>query len=83
MLNLVYFASFRELLGSEGESLALPEGVVDVAGLVAHLAERGGVWQQVMSDSNLLVAVNQEMVDSQESISDGDEVAFFPPVTGG
>ncbi|GGO88306.1 molybdopterin synthase sulfur carrier subunit [Marinobacterium nitratireducens] len=84
MLQLVYFARVREQLGVDQEALALPAGVERVGQLVDHLvAERGEGWSRVLKAPNLLVAVNQEMVDLQAALKDGDEVAFFPPVTGG
>ncbi|MFC6670980.1 molybdopterin converting factor subunit 1 [Marinobacterium aestuariivivens] len=84
MLQLVYFARVREQLGLDQERLALPPGVGRVEQLIEHLvAERGETWRQVLKAPNLLVAVNQEMVDQGAALQDGDEVAFFPPVTGG
>ncbi|MCV6589714.1 MAG: molybdopterin converting factor subunit 1 [Marinobacterium sp.] len=83
-LTLVYFARFRETLGLDREQVMLPEGVTTVAQLIDSLvAERGEPWQSVLTAANVLVAVNQEMVDVACSLSAGDEVAFFPPVTGG
>jgi molybdopterin synthase sulfur carrier subunit len=84
MLKLVYFASLRERLGLESENIELPDTVDNVASLVAHLvAERGEEWQKVLQDSQVLAAVNQEMCDFDQVVTSGDEVAFFPPVTGG
>jgi molybdopterin synthase sulfur carrier subunit len=83
LLKLVFFASLRERLGSDGEILELPEKVTTVGELAAFLAQRGDNWQQVLLSSNVLAAVNQEMCDFSQAVKDGDEVAFFPPVTGG
>ncbi|MGH1430229.1 MAG: molybdopterin converting factor subunit 1 [Neptuniibacter sp.] len=84
MLKLVFFASLRERLGTEGENLELPDGVSTVAELISYLVkERGPIWQQVLQSAQVLVAVNQEMCDPGEQITSGDEIAFFPPVTGG
>lgn len=84
MLKLVYFASLRERLGLDGENLEQPESVTTVAALIDYLvAERGESWQQVLQDTQVLAAVNQEMCDFDQTIVSGDEVAFFPPVTGG
>lgn len=84
MLNLIYFASLREKLGLDQEQLALPQGVVTVSDLADYLvAERGELWQQVLLDNKVMVAVNQEMCEFSQPVSAGDEVAFFPPVTGG
>ncbi len=83
-LQLVYFARVREQLGMEQESLQCPAEVERVEQLIDYLvSERGSLWQQVLQAPNLLVAVNQEMVSVASALADGDEVAFFPPVTGG
>ncbi|MBL8385667.1 MAG: molybdopterin converting factor subunit 1 [Burkholderiales bacterium] len=84
MVKLLYFAGLREALGIPGESLALPAPDCDVAALRAHLAARGGAWaEQFAAARNLRAAVNQDMAAAAAPVRDGDEVAFFPPVTGG
>ena len=83
MLQLRYFASLRETLGVSDEAVALPEAVVTVAGLQRWLQERGAPWCDALADDHLLVAVNQEVSDRQAAVNDGDEIAWFPPVTGG
>jgi molybdopterin synthase sulfur carrier subunit len=84
MIKVVYFASIREQVGLGEESLELPENIVNVAQLSAWLqAQRGTKWQGALSNPSTLVAVNQEMVNADQVIKPGDEVAFFPPVTGG
>lgn len=83
MIKLLYFASLRENLGSAGESLALPVGVGTVGDLRAQLAARGDAWQVFATSKSLRAAVNQKMVGAEAPVADGDEVAFFPPVTGG
>jgi len=82
-IKLLYFASLREALGLSGEEMTLPAAVCDVAALKIHLAARGAAWQALTQAKNLRAAVNQRMAGSDAAISDGDEVAFFPPVTGG
>jgi len=83
-LKVLYFARLREIVGIASEELPLPEGVTDVAGLRGWLAGRGGVWQQALDGCRQIrVAVNQELVADTSAVGDGDEVAFFPPVTGG
>ncbi len=82
-LNILYFASLRETLGTAQEELSLPAGVDTVAELRTHLAAREGVWQALVTSKSLRFAVNQKMVGAEAAITDGDEVAFFPPVTGG
>ena len=84
MIRLLYFASLRDRLQTEGESLALPENVNDIGALKACLAGRGGPWEEIFADDELvLAAVNQEMAQDDTPVRDGDEVGFFPPVTGG
>lgn len=83
-VKLLYFASLREQLGRGDEKLELPEGITTVAGLRAHLMARGGAWQVSLASTRALrVAVNQDMAQPATPVKPGDEVAFFPPVTGG
>ena len=82
-MKVLYFASLREALGSGGEDLALPAGIATVGALRDHLAARSDAWVALTQTKNLRCAVNQRMVGFDAPVSDGDEVAFFPPVTGG
>ena len=83
-LELRFFASLREALGTSQESIELPEEVKTVSQLRAHLIARGGVWAEALAEGkSLRCALNQIMVDANATLSDGAEVAFFPPVTGG
>ena len=82
-LKILYFASLREALGTSGEDVAVPSGVATVADLRAYLAGRGNAWLVLTQSKSLRAAVNQKMVDAEAAVADGDEVAFFPPVTGG
>jgi len=82
MIRILYFASLRERLGRAEETLQDFPGTV--AGLRARLAARGDVWDEVFADEQrVLVAVNQEMAPVDRALQAGDEVGFFPPVTGG
>lgn len=83
MVKILYFAGLREAVGTAAEDYALTSGPLDVATLRRQLAERGDGWQALNTTRNLRVAVNQRMADESAPIADGDEVAFFPPVTGG
>ena len=84
MIQILYFASLRETLGSAGEQLTLPSAVTNVAALIEHLCARGGAWAQGLGPhERLLVAVNQEFARPDTPLHEGDEVALFPPVTGG
>jgi molybdopterin synthase sulfur carrier subunit len=83
-ITLRFFASVRETLGTAQESLVLPAGVTTVGAVRAHLRERGGVWEQALAEQRpLRTAFNQVMCGADQAISEGAEVAFFPPVTGG
>lgn len=84
MITVLYFARLRETFGTGSEKVALPQGVRDLDGLRAVLAQRGGAWAQELAGNKALrAAVNQTMASGDTRIADGDEVAFFPPVTGG
>ncbi len=84
VVRVLYLARLREELGRADEELVLPEGVKDVAGLAAFLRRRGGTWSEALAPGRAVrVAVNQDMARSSTPIREGDEVAFFPPVTGG
>jgi molybdopterin synthase sulfur carrier subunit len=83
MINVLYFARLKEQLKTGSESLDA-DALTTVGAIVDHLRGRGGVWQQVFAeDQTVMMALNQEMCDADARVKDGDEVAFFPPVTGG
>lgn len=82
-IRILYFASLRETLGRSGEEIALPAGVASVTALRDHLVARGDPWAQLARAKNLRCAINQAMVGFEAAVKEGDEVAFFPPVTGG
>jgi molybdopterin synthase sulfur carrier subunit len=84
MITVLYFARLRETLGRSSEQITLPAGVRDLEGLRAILVARGGVWEQELAPHKpVRAAVNQTMAVGDAQVADGDEVAFFPPVTGG
>jgi molybdopterin synthase sulfur carrier subunit len=84
MIKVLYFASLREQVGTGAEQLELPHGVSDLGGLTAHLRERGGVWASAFApERTVMMAVNQEAARPEHGVNDGDEIAFYPPVTGG
>ncbi len=82
-ITVLYFASLRESLGESRETLSVPAAVTSVGSLRAHLAARGDAWSRLAPGKNVRAAVNQAMVGDEAGIGAGDEVAFFPPVTGG
>jgi molybdopterin synthase sulfur carrier subunit len=81
-IRVLYFAALRETLGQSEEHLDAVAGE-SLAALRQRLAERGGDWLALVSMKNLKAAINQTMAAADAPIQDGDEVAFFPPVTGG
>lgn len=84
MIKILYFARIKEALGLAHEAVSLPEEVSDVSGLTAWLRQRGNQWQSELAPGKALrVAVNQALVGLDATIKDGDEIAYFPPVTGG
>ena len=84
MIRILYFASLRERLGTGSETLDLPSGVTDLGGLAEFLGRRGGTWKEAFGGrESVMMALNQEAAKANAPITDGDEVAFFPPVTGG
>jgi len=84
MLSIQYFASIREALGRSEEALQLPAGVDTVQALIDHLLLANPKFEAVFNSGNkILVAVNQTVVDRGHGLNENDEVAFFPPMTGG
>ena len=81
-VKILYFASLREQLACDTETLDLPAGVHDVAGLRQHLVARGGAWA-ALAGPRVRAAVNQQLASPAQVLGADDEVAFFPPVTGG
>lgn len=82
MIKVLFFAQLREQLGCSEYNLDI-NSTVSLDWLRGQLAEQNSTWQDCFSSNKLLMAINQELVDSSAQVNDGDEVAFFPPVTGG
>ena len=83
-MNLLYFAWLRQKIGKGEEQFDVPDSVKTVRALAQHLRARGAGYSDAFSDlSRLHAAVNQEHVSFDAAVSADDEVAFFPPVTGG
>jgi molybdopterin synthase sulfur carrier subunit len=83
-MKIRYFAWLRTKTGVGAEDIALPAGVVDVEGLVRWLVARGPGYAAAFHErAAVRCAVNQDYVAFDHPIGDGDEVAFFPPMTGG
>lgn len=84
MLVVRFFARVREELGRDVLEIPWSDSVADVDALQEHLCEEGGPqWRHVLAQDNIIRAVNQAVVPGNRTLDDGDEVAFFPPVTGG
>ncbi|MGP3591142.1 molybdopterin synthase sulfur carrier subunit [Vagococcus sp. WN89Y] len=81
MINILFFAQVRELVGCD--SMQTDTVFPSVEALRQHLAAQGDRWALALEDGKLLAAVNQTLVDFSHPLQSGDEVAFFPPVTGG
>jgi molybdopterin synthase sulfur carrier subunit len=83
-INLRFFASVREAVGTAGEAVTLPEGVTTVGAVREFLIARGGVWAEALAHERALrMAFNHVMCEPEMPVREGGEVAFFPPVTGG
>ena len=83
-VKVLFFANLRERLGTGAEMVEIPDSASTVAGLRLHLMRRGGAWQDALADMKVVrVAVNHDMAAANAPLNPGDEVAFFPPVTGG
>lgn len=83
-IQLRFFASVREKLGTGQETLVVSPDVKTVGDVLALLRTRGGVWAEVLAEGRALrMAYDQEMVEANAALAAGGELAFFPPVTGG
>ena len=81
MINVLFFAQVRELVGTDATEVAADFPTVEA--LRQHLAAQSDRWALALEDGKLLAAVNQTLVSFDHSLTDGDEVAFVPPVPGG
>jgi molybdopterin synthase sulfur carrier subunit len=83
-MKLLYFAWVRTRIGTAGETVEPPATVRDVAGLLAWLKTRSPGHAEALKNAALVrVAVNQEFATPDRAVAAGDEIAIFPPVTGG
>jgi molybdopterin synthase sulfur carrier subunit len=83
-MTLLYFAWVRQKVGKSEEVLELPSGIADGTGLIAYLKTLGANYADAFADpTRIRIAVNHHHTGFDAQVADGDEVAFFPPVTGG
>jgi len=82
MIKVLFFAQLKERLNCGELRLDLDKSL-SVNSLKTHLKAQGDIWQECLEDGRVLVAVNQTMANADTIINREDEVAFFPPVTGG
>lgn len=83
-VELLYFAWVRERIGRAAEQIVLPEGVGTVGSLLDHLRARGGGYAEALTETaRIRCAVNQDFANTESRIASGDEIAIFPPITGG
>ena len=83
-IKVLYFARIKEAVNYSTEDLVLPNDVKTVTALKNHLAQRGEIWANLFNGKQTIrAAINHELVSDLTAIKAGDEVAFFPPVTGG
>ncbi|WP_321392917.1 molybdopterin converting factor subunit 1 [Emcibacter sp.] len=83
-MRLVYFARVREQIGTSEEEIVLPANITTVGDLLDHLRRLGKNYDRALEDeSRIRIAVNEVYVDIDHPVSDRDEVAIFPPMTGG
>ena len=82
-VKVVFFASLREELGVNSVDLQISDSSC-VSSLISQLADRySAEWLAILTAENIRIAVNQNIISKDIGVTDGDEVAFFPPVTGG
>jgi sulfur-carrier protein len=83
-LRILYFAWLRERVGHSEEELSLPQGIATLGDLIVWLRARNSGYEAAFAEPRLVrAAINQEFAGPESSIEDGDEIAFFPPITGG
>ena len=83
MARIVFFASIREELSSEHLDIGITDGMRLSQVIETLIRDRRGTWRSVLTAENVRIAVNQELVNGDVQVNNGDEIAFFPPVTGG
>ncbi len=84
MIKVLFFGRLREKLKKDCLSINLSAELDSVEKLRAYLARtHGHVWERELNQKNIVMSLNQTVVSPETAVRDGDEVAFFPPMTGG
>ena len=83
-IKVLFFARLKEAVNYSSEDIDLPETIKTITALKNYLSQRGEIWANLFSGKQVVrAAINHALVDDLATIQAGDEVAFFPPVTGG
>jgi molybdopterin synthase sulfur carrier subunit len=83
-IKILYFARIKEAVNYSTEDITLPSDISTITALKNHLSQRGEIWANLFNGKQVVrAAINHELVQDLATIQAGDEVAFFPPVTGG
>lgn len=82
-MKILFFASLREQLNCESEQWSDLEGIQTIGDVKSRLEHRGEPWSSVLANERIIVSINQEVADLSSTVKLDDELAFFPPVTGG
>ena len=83
-IKILYFSSLREDFGLSEEYVSYSENISTLSNLKNYLKNRGNIWMEKLAeDQPFRVAINQELIEGNVNINENDEIAFFPPVTGG
>nr|AQQ74454.1 hypothetical protein [uncultured bacterium] len=82
MIRIIFFAQLRESLGV-GEIQWPLNQIETLESVISELQSQSEIWRRALSNQNLLMSINKEFAKPDSKVKPGDEVAFFPPVTGG
>lgn len=82
MIKVLFFGQLKEQLDCKETTIEI-DSQITIAEIKQHLSERSDKWASLLADGKVLAAINHTMSSSHDVVNQGDEVAFFPPVTGG
>ncbi|KZY39833.1 hypothetical protein A3729_24180, partial [Oleiphilus sp. HI0043] len=83
LMNILFFASLREQLDCDSEQWTEIDGIQTTGDIKSKLQSRGEPWLSALANERIIISVNQDIADASTAVKVGDEVAFYPPVTGG